>query len=451
VSRFAEQLVAAGMSAGEAAAKDQLFIRAMKILGSVAGESDGCRAYYVPGRVEVLGKHTDYAGGRSLLCTVERGFCLIARPRGDHRVNVVNARSRARCSLALDPELKPAQTQWCNYPATVLRRLARNFPMARVGADLSFVSDLPAASGMSSSSAFMIAIYLAIADLNDIAKSEPYRAEIENPEDLAGYLGTVENGQSFGTLTGDRGVGTFGGSEDHTAILCGRAGELKRYSFCPIRHECDVPFPEDHVLSLGVSGVVAMKTGTAMVKYNRASLAARKILELWRAGSGREDSTIAAALAGSPEVVDRIRGMLSDSRAEDYSARELLDRFEQFVEESTEIIPSATDALLSGDLARFGALVDASQRGAEILLGNQVPETIALAASARSLGAVAASAFGAGFGGSVWALVKAPLSTDFEHQWVATYRQNFPASRLGCFFTTRPGPPAMRLEIGREE
>ena len=56
-------------------------------------------------------------------------------------------------------------------------------------------------------------------------------------------------------------------------------------------------------------------------------------------------------------------------------------------------------------MAAFGDLVDRSQQLAERRLGNQVPETIELARSARELGARAASAFGAGFGGSVWALV----------------------------------------------
>jgi len=54
-----------------------------------------------------------------------------------------------------------------------------------------------------------------------------------------------------------------------------------------------------------------------------------------------------------------------------------------------------------GTWDKIGVLIDRSQDGAERLLGNQVPETIALARLARDLGAVAASAFGAGFGGSV--------------------------------------------------
>ncbi len=69
----------------------------------------------------------------------------------------------------------------------------------------------------------MIAVFLAAAALNDLDQTVPFRAAIGSTTDLAGYLGTVENGQTFGPLAGDKGVGTFGGSEDHTAILCCRA------------------------------------------------------------------------------------------------------------------------------------------------------------------------------------------------------------------------------------
>ncbi len=445
MNRSAEQLIAAGMSETEAVPKGLLYERAARVLtdGRAAGRT--LRAYYVPGRVEVLGKHTDYGGGRSLLCTVERGFCLVARPRQDAEVHVINARSRARCTLALDPDLQPADRRWCNYPSTVVRRLARNFPMARTGADISFISDLPAASGMSSSSAFIVAIFLALADINALAETEDYRREIHSIEDLAGYLGTVENGQSFGTLTGDLGVGTFGGSEDHTAILCSRSSELRQYSFCPIRHERTVAMPELFVFTLAVSGVTAIKTGAAKVKYNCAALAARRILELWCHATGRSDLTMAAAANSSPDAPARIRAVLRASKENDFPARELCDRFDQFHEESAVIIPSATDALVAADLPRFGALVDRSQQGAEKLLGNQVPETVALVRSARTLGAVAASAFGAGFGGSVWAMTPLSQASEFEHLWASEYHDQFPAAEHARFFSTRPGPAALSL------
>ena len=75
----------------------------------------------------------------------------------------------------------------------------------------------------------------------------------------------------------------------------------------------------------------------------------------------------------------------------------------------------------------FGAVSADSQLLAEALLGNQVPETVALAASARQLGAAAASAFGAGFGGSVWALVPRADAEGFAAAWLERYTRDFPA------------------------
>ena len=445
MNRFTERLLAGGMSAAEVESKGRLFERALRSLPCDFQGAGTLLSYFVPGRIEVLGKHTDYAGGRSLLCTVEKGFCLVVRPRQDAQVRVINARSQASCSLSLNPEMPAAGPHWASYPGTVVRRLARNFPAARRGADIAFISDLPAAAGMSSSSAFIVAIFLALADVNDLAESAAYRREIHSPEDLAGFLGTVENGEGFGTLEGDRGVGTFGGSEDHTAILCSRPGELRQYSFCPIRHERTVAFPDGWVIVVGVSGVIARKTGAARVKYNRAALAARKVLELWRAASGRSDPTLAAAASHAPDAPDRIRAVLLAAADPDFPKALLFDRFQQFLDESTTIVPGATDALATGDLACFGELVDRSQRGAETKLGNQVPETIALAVSARRLGAAAASAFGAGFGGSVWALVPAEEAADFKVRWAAAYQAQFPARRRCRFLITRPSPAALRL------
>jgi galactokinase len=445
VNRYAEQLEAHGMSRPEAQQKGELFERAARALHSPSAADESLAAFYVPGRIEVLGKHTDYAGGRSLLCAVELGFCLVARKREDALVNVINARTQARCALALDLEPSPGEQHWCNYPSVAMRRLARNFPFARRGADIAFVSDLPAASGMSSSSALIVAVFLALADINAIRECDAYRREIHCREDFAGYLGSVENGQSFGALTGDRGVGTFGGSEDHTAILCSRAGELRQYSFCPIRHERTVALPKGLVFVVAVSGVVAMKTGAVQQKYNQAALAARKILDLWCAATGRNDPTLAAALDHASDAAGRIREILRTSRSEEFPVRLLCERFEQFLAESTVIIPAATDSLSAGDLPRFGTLVDQSQLQAENLLHNQVPETIALARSARSLGAVAASAFGAGFGGRVWALVHADDAIEFASRWEARYQNQFPAADHSRFLTVLPGPPALRL------
>src|SRR5205814_400247 len=76
-------------------------------------------------------------------------------------------------------------------------------------------------------------------------------------------------------------------------------------------------------------------------------------------------------------------------------------RLDHFLLENETLVPAAAKALAKGDVAGFGRAADESQRAADELLGNQVPETIALARDARRLGASAASAFGAGFGDAV--------------------------------------------------
>ena len=80
-------------------------------------------------------------------------------------------------------------------------------------------------------------------------------------------------------------------------------------------------------------------------------------------------------------------------------------------------IPVAVDAFRRADAETLGQLAGDSQADAEDLLANQVAETVALAGSARRLGAIAASSFGAGFGGSIWAIVPADAADEFASRW----------------------------------
>jgi galactokinase len=402
--------------------------------------------FRVPGRIEVLGKHTDYAGGRSLIGAVERGFVVGAVPRGDATICIAHAQTGERCDTTLAPDAAVGGVAWAVYPHAVVRRFARNFPDARVGADIAFASDLPAASGMSSSSALMVGLFLVLSAINDVEACDAYRANIASVEDLAAYLATVENGLSFGTLAGDRGVGTFGGSEDHTAILLSEAGTLKQFSFCPTRFERRVALPGDVTFAIAFSGVVAEKTGAAKDAYNRASLSAQHVLAIWNDATGRRDPSLAAACGSSAGAPAEIAALL-EQRTDDRFPTELLRaRFAQFVEESFEIVPRAADALSTGDLDRFGQLVDRSQQLAETCLHNQVPETIALARAARRLGAHAASAFGAGFGGSAWALVDGGGAAAFVDAWEREYARAFPQrASAASFFLSGAGGGARRV------
>jgi len=401
--------------------------------------------WHVPGRVELLGKHTDYAGGRSLLAALDRGLVIGMAPRRDDLVTFLDTSSEARAGFPLDPELVPLTGRWAGYPMTVARRLARNFPEARQGADLALASDLPSAAGMSSSSALIVATFLALAEVNQLHTTDIWRQHLSTPEALAEYLGCIENGQSFGPLGGDRGVGTFGGSQDHTAILCCHAGLVSRYSFAPVTFEGEVRWPQGMALVMAVSGVRSRKTGPQREVYNRLSLSTRLILDRWRQASGSQAPTLAAAVA-EPGAPAAIRDLLAHTAEPGFPEGFLVGRFRQFVAESVEIIPAASAALAGGDLVEFGLQVDRSQLEAEAGLGNQVPETIYLARQARALGARAASAFGAGFGGSVWAMVEDGGCERFSRELMEGYRREFPAAarRARCF-TTQPAPGARRI------
>ena len=125
----------------------------------------------------------------------------------------------------------------------------------------------------------------------------------------------------------------------------------------------------------------------------------------------------------------------------------MLERFEHFQAESMELIPAAGDALASGELTEFGRQVDRSQHCAEDMLHNQIPETAHLAATARQFGAIAASAFGAGFGGSVWALIPGDRVGPFIERWAGKYAEAFSSSAArATFFVTMAGPAAFELK-----
>jgi galactokinase len=441
---LADLLVSRGLAARERDPKAALLSRVLSRFHDAAGAAPA-GVWWVPGRIEVFGKHTDYCGGRSLTGAVPRGFMVAASPRTDGLVRMIDAR-RAE-ELTVDASAAASRTSaatgWRNYATVVVARLARNFPAVTPGADIVFASDLPTASGMSSSSALMVGLESALIALCRIHEQPDWRETIAGPADAAGYFACIENGLSYGSLRGDSGVGTHGGSEDHLAIVCGRPRELSAWTFVPIRHVADARLPDDWTFAIASSGVAADKTGSAKEAYNRLSREAAQLLQLWNAGEPHQPS-LRAALTASPDAAGRLRNLLKHA-ALDPSARDALDsRLAHFVREDERPL-AALDAFARADAAALTVLSDASQSDAETLLRNQVPETVALARSARELGAFAASSFGAGFGGSVWALVDAGDAEAFAARWLAHYRGHFPHRTNAIAFVADPGPPLTRL------
>lgn len=447
---FVRALTARGLPADAIARYRTQHEAAHRALDAEGAPRFGRRRWVVPGRIEVLGKHTDYAGGRSLLCTVERGLVLVSAVRSDRRVVVLDAvrQGRAEFDLTRPDTLRPTRG-WPLYPGTVARRFVRNFGDAVEGATIAMASGLPSSAGMSSSSALTVGIALALAAAGRVTSHPAWLHELRERPDLAGYLGAVENGLRFRSLEGDSGVGTLGGAQDHTAILCSREQSLVQFAWAPPTLERVVPWPADHVFAIAVSGVVASKAGAARARYNRAARTVAHLLRSWNLRTHRHDATLHQALCSSSDAPVRLREVARLEATGEFSAEHLLARVDQFEQETEVLVPGATDAIARGDLATFGALVARSQAGAERALENQVVETVRLVELARLLGAPAASAFGAGFGGSVWALVPAGHADGFLSAWRERYIRAHPdVAARASWLITRPAPPALEIPRG---
>jgi galactokinase len=398
-ARAAAALVDRGLDPAERAAKQALFERVIARHAAIPGRT-AAYLWWVPGRLEVFGKHTDYAGGRTLVSPVPRGFAVAASARAGNVIYVADAVRGEDVTIVVDRD--GAHTGWRHY-------------VAALGADITMASDLPSACGMSSSSALVVAIAAALGRVAALAARPAWKTNIRSPLDLAGYYACLENGRSFAALGGDAGVGTHGGSEDHTAMIAGRPRQVSAFAFVPPRALGAAAVPDAWRFVIAPSGVAARKTGEARVPYNRLSAATTLLLEAWNRERPRARS-LAAALDGDATAADRFRELAGQIATAHLPAAALRDRLDHFIREDARVMP-ALAAFANGDAATLGDLSAASQREAEALLGNQVPATSALAASARKLGAFAACSFGAGFGGAVWALAPTADVDAFMARW----------------------------------
>jgi galactokinase len=440
----AQGLAAQGFTLRDARSRASLLRQACDGLRRLTG-ADAEWSWLVPGRLEVFGKHTDYCGGRTLVAAVPRGFAIAAVARSGGVVRAYDARNDQLCEIALAGADVPRG--WRSYVAVTARRLAANFPGADLGVDIAFASDLPRAAGMSSSSALIIALANVLIRRGRLESREEWTSAIRSVEDRVEYFGCVENGDGYRALTGTHGVGTEGGSEDHAAILMGRPDHLSQFGFVPLRRLPDVALPAPWSFVIGSSGVHADKAGTVRGQFNQAARAARAIVDLWNRTSETPSRSLAQALATSSDAGHRLREAIERSASADFTKADLLKRLDHFTREDRRL-PEAVAAFAVGDAGRLGELSAASQEDADSLLGNQVIETNDLVAAARATGALAASSFGAGFGGSAWALVPAGDAGDFGPAWRDAYLARHPVRADGRWFAARPAPGILEVPTG---
>ena len=322
-------------------------------MNRVAGENGIVTA---PGRVNLIGEHIDYHGLAVLPMALERRVRVAFRPRRDRRISAMSAGYGAR-SFEWTADLAPvAAGDWENY-LRAAARVARPFLRDPLGMDAEITSDLPAAAGLSSSSALLVAFTLGL-----------LRANGYNPgfEEL---MEVLPDGEQF--------VGTRGGGMDHAAVLGSRAGCASWIGFEPLslRH---IPVPPDWAFLIADSGVRAEKSGAARQAYNRRRAAGNAALERLSLKSYREaDAADAARLEDAEERLAFLH-----------------------VTTERERVTAAAEALAAADLPRFGRLLVESHASLRDQLQISCPELDRLVERALALGAAGARLTGGGFGGS---------------------------------------------------
>jgi galactokinase len=446
VTAIAAHFESLGMTAADAASRAALFQELEQRSPAILeGPAEWRR--FTPGRIEIFGKHTDYAGGHSLLAAVPRGITLVARRRTDGIVRVGDIFDGQ--VIEVDPS-KPAPAHYRGlqrYVHVVAHRFFLNFPGAELGANIAIASDLPRASGMSSSSALVVSVALALVDRARLRERDEWHRHLRRVEDLAWYLGCVENGLNFPGLAGTAGVGTHGGSEDHTAILAGQTDQVGLFRFVPVRPLGGTRMPDDWTFVIASSGVQADKADSVKDRYNRAADGVRALHAIWNRRAAAPARSLADALASGPGALEQLVAGIVPSDDGRFSAADLKRRLDHFTRETARA-PLAAIAFRDADRAALGELSAASQLDADVLLGNQIPETILMAKLARELGAFASSSFGAGFGGSVWAAVPRADAPAFGEAWVRAYQRSLSMADPVPWFVARPGPAATEVSLG---
>jgi galactokinase len=129
-------------------------------------ESGGCRLFFAPGRVNLIGEHTDYNGGYVFPCALQFGTYLLVRANGSDTINFASTNFDQQASLPVSGYEKP-ETIWVRYPLGVMDQIAgRGFELR--GMDLLFSGDVPNGAGLSSSASIEMVTGIAVNALLDL-------------------------------------------------------------------------------------------------------------------------------------------------------------------------------------------------------------------------------------------------------------------------------------------
>ncbi len=396
--------------------------------------------FRTPGRVNLIGEHTDYNHGYVLPVALDRDVLLLARPRADSQVRLVNVESdfgpRSFAVSAAIPSAAPGD--WSNYARGPAQEFTRQRGVLAPGCD-GLVSaappfGVPRGAGVSSSSALTVALAVAFAHFAGWQWQGAEMAQFCS--DAEWYVGT-RGGimDQFIALLAQR---------DHALFLDCRPDAAGNFRTRPI------PLPAGYRLLVMDSGVRHTNTRNEFNQRVAACRAGVALLRRTHPGITHlrdvENEAWAGLEAGLPEQV-----RLIDLRAAGLSLGDLPNVPEdaplqvraccRHVWTENHRVLQTMDALDRNDIRRVGELLDAAHASAAADYRISTPELDALTRAAREIDGVAGARLtGAGWGGCVIALVPDAQVDEFTMHVGRAYQRE--TGREATIFPCQAGPGA---------
>jgi galactokinase len=360
-----------------------------------------------PGRVNLIGEHTDYNDGFVLPMALERGVAVACRARFDRHIRAYAAQPDERRDLPLEGLAPGRVSGWPAYVAGVAWALEQEGP-ALPGLDVVITSDLPIGAGLSSSAALEVATARAVAQL----ANRPW-----DPVAMARLCQRVEN--TF--------VGMPCGLMDQLAAAASRAGCATLLD-CRSLETAFVPVP-------ATAAVVVMDTGVRRALVQSAYAERRAACE-------RAVAVLRDVRPGVRALRDVDEGMLAAAHG---NLDPLVLRRARHVIAENGRPPAMAAALRANDLAAAGQLMNDSHASLRDLYEVSCPELDLVCELARGHPACfGARMTGAGFGGCAVALVAQDGAEAFVRAVEGDYRAGAPGGEP--FFATLPGAGARLVD-----
>ena len=361
------------------------------------GTAAGPRIAVAPGRVNLIGEHTDYNDGWVLPMAIDRRVGVAFAPREDRILRAHSVVFGKTCESRID-KLEPAGgSEWFSYVAGVAWAM-RSAGLEVSGADLVVDGDVPLGSGLSSSSALVMATALALCEISGIPWSPVEMALLGHrvESDWVGIKGGVMD-QFTATMA----------QEGHALLL-----DCRSLSHRPVR------IPDEAAVVVMDTGAPRTLAGSA---YNERSASCRAAVEILNDA----DPAVCALRDVDLEFLVANRERLDETTYR---------RARHVVEENARPLAMA-DALAGGDLKKAGRLMDESHFSLRDLYDVSCVELDFFTELAREHPAChGARLTGAGFGGCAVALVSSEDAVDFMETTHSRYRErlDLPSAVFAC-------------------